>query len=101
MVLKRKRTASPIKEEISRQVANMPAIKVKFEKIKYYMDRDLGVIQPEKLVACLNEFDQKYESVKKGEFDEIKTVKTSPTGRGLVQQVKGAAKYLESKGKVI
>ena len=101
MVLKRKRTASPIKEEISRQVTNTPSIKVKFEKIKYYVDKDLGVIQPEKLVACLNEFDQKYESVKKGVFDEIKTVKTSLTGRGLVQQVKGAAKYLESKGKVI
>ena len=79
----------------------MAAIKVKFEKIKYYVDKDLGVIQPGKLVACLNEFDRKYESVKKGVDYEITTVKTSPTGKGLVQQVKGAAKYLESKGKVI
>ena len=79
----------------------MPAIKVKFEKIKYYVDKDLGVIQPGKLVACLNEFDQKYDSVKKGVDSEITAVKTSPTGKGLGQQVNGTAKYLESKGKVI
>lgn len=47
-------------------MANMPVIKAKLDKIKYCVDEDLGVIQREKLVACLKEFDQQYESVKKG-----------------------------------
>jgi len=36
MVLKRKKTKSPVSEEVKNAVANLPLIKIKFEKVKYY-----------------------------------------------------------------
>ena len=36
MVLQRKKTQSPVSEEVRSAVAKMPLIKIKFEKVKYY-----------------------------------------------------------------
>jgi hypothetical protein len=44
LVLKRKKTNSPVSDEVRSAVANMPLIKIKFDKVKYWAQQDLGAI---------------------------------------------------------
>ena len=44
MVLKRKKTNSPVSEDVKNAVAKMPLIKIKFDKVKYWAQQDLGAI---------------------------------------------------------
>lgn len=44
MVLKRKKTSSPVSDEVRKAVANMPLIKIKFDKVKFWAQQDLGMI---------------------------------------------------------